>query len=190
MRTKKVVVLPYDRAWKTGFENIGGEIEAALGDLILGIEHVGSTSVEGLSAKPCIDIDVVIEDYTQFPQAVRKLAAIGYIHEGDLGIPDREAFRYSDKPHLMNHHLYVCPRYSRELYRHLTFRDFLRSNPEAAQTYSQVKETAAQLFPDDIDKYMQYKSPCIDALYARCGLKEIHHVPEPLWYSQTGKNGV
>ena len=171
MRTKKVIVLPYDPAWKDAFEKIKGEIEAALGELILGVAHVGSTAVEGLSAKPCIDVDVIIEDYSVFADVVRKLEAIGYFHEGDLGIRDREAFRYSDKPHLLTHHLYVCPKYSRELHRHLTFRDFLRSNPEAAKQYGQVKERAAQLFPEDIDQYIGYKSPCIARLYELCGLE-------------------
>lgn len=171
MRTKKVIVLPYDPAWKDAFEEIKGEIEAALGDLILGVEHVGSTSVEGLSAKPCIDVDVVIADYSVFAEVVRRLETIGYSHEGDLGIRDREAFRYSDKPHLLKHHLYVCPRDSRELHRHLTFRDYLRSHPEAAKQYSQVKERAAQLFPEDMDQYIAYKSPCIARLYEQCGLE-------------------
>ena len=114
MRTAKVTVLPYDPAWKDAFESIRREIETAGGDLILRIEHVGSTSVEGLSAKPCIDLDVVIQDYDLFDAVAAKLAAIGYIHEGDLGIPHREAFCYSDKPHLMKHHLYVCPQNSEE----------------------------------------------------------------------------
>ena len=170
MRRKKVIVLPYDPAWKDAFEAIKGEIEAALGDLILGVEHVGSTSVEGLSAKPCIDVDVVIQDYSVFAEVVQKLEAIGYSHEGDLGIRDREAFRYSDKPHLLKHHLYVCPRNSRELHRHITFRDFLRSHPEAAKQYGQVKEQAARLYPEDIEGYMAYKSPCIEQLYQLCGL--------------------
>ena len=171
MRTKKVVVLPYDRAWKSAFEEIKAEIECAIGDLIIGIEHVGSTSVEGMSAKPCIDIDVVIRDYTVFDAVVSKLAAIGYTHEGDLGIKDREAFKYSDKPHLLTHHLYVCPQYSEELRRHIVFRNFLRGNADAVREYSRAKKTAAQLFPNDIDKYIEYKSPCITELYEQCGLK-------------------
>ena len=171
MRTKRVVVVPYDEAWKNAFEEIKTEIEAEIGALIIGIEHVGSTSVEGMSAKPCIDIDVIIKDYSVFDEIVRKLGAIGYIHEGDLGIKDREAFKYTDKPHLILHHLYVCPQDSEELRRHITFRDFLRKNPEAVKKYSRVKETAAQLFPDSIDQYIEYKSPCIEELYKECGLK-------------------
>ena len=170
MRTRKVVVLPYDVAWQSAFEKIKGEIEEAIGDLIIGIEHIGSTSVEGMSAKPCIDIDVIIKDYSVFATVVYGLKAIGYIHEGDLGIKDREAFKYTDKPSLMTHHLYVCPQYSEELHRHITFRDFLRSNPEAVKEYSSVKEKAAELYPDDIDKYIEYKAPCIAELYRECGL--------------------
>ena len=170
MRTAKVMVLPYDRAWNAAFEAIKSELESAVGDLVISIEHVGSTSVEGLSAKPCIDIDVVIEDYGVFEEVVRRLAEIGYIHEGNLGIPDREAFCYSDKPHLMTHHLYVCPRHARELHRHITFRDYLRSYPEAVKQYGAVKEEGARLFPDDIEGYIAHKTPCIEELYRKCGL--------------------
>ena len=171
MRTKRVTVVPYDEALKSAFEEIKNEIEAVIGDIILGIEHIGSTSVKGLSAKPCIDIDVIIKDYSVFDEIVRKLGTIGYIHEGNLGIKDREAFKYSDKPYLLNHHLYVCPQYSEELRRHITFRDFLRHNTEAVKKYSLVKEKASELFPNDIDKYIEYKTPCIEELYSMCGLK-------------------
>lgn len=171
MKTANVIVLPYNSAWKSAFEEIKTEIENAIGDLVIGIEHIGSTSVEGLSAKPIIDIDVVIKDYSVFESVVSKLETIGYIHEGDLGIRDREAFKYSNKPHLLKHHLYVCPQYSNELHRHITFRDYLRNNSAAIQKYSAAKETAAKLFPYSIEKYIEYKSPCIEELYMQCGLR-------------------
>ena len=171
MKTGKVIVLPYDVAWQSAFDKIKGEIEEAIGDLIIGIEHVGSTSVKGMSAKPCIDLDVVIEDVSALPAVIENLAHIGYVHEGNLGIPGREAFCYTDKPHLMAHHLYVCTKDCAELRRHLTFRDFLRSHPEAVKRYSAVKEQAAHLFPNDIDKYIAHKSPCILELYRECGLE-------------------
>ena len=170
MKTAKVVVVPYCEAWASAFEEIKKEIEGAIGNLIVGIEHVGSTSVKGLVAKPCIDLDVIIRDASAFEAVVRGLEAIGYIHEGNLGIEGREAFKYFDKPHLMAHHLYVCPQDSRELHRHIVFRDFLRSNPEAALQYGRVKERAAQLFPNDIDRYIEYKSSCVEELYQKCGL--------------------
>ena len=170
MQTAKIIVLPYDTSWESAFEAIKAEIEKVLGNLTIGIEHVGSTSVEGMSAKPCIDLDVIIRDYSVFNDVRDKLAAIGYIHEGDLGIKGREAFKYADKPHLMQHHLYVCPGDSEELHRHIAFRDFLRNSPESVVKYSKIKETAARLFPNDIDKYIEYKSPCIEELYRQCGL--------------------
>ena len=170
MQAARVVVLSYDEGWKKAFEEIKAELLAALGDCIEGIEHVGSTAVEGMSAKPCIDVDVIMTDYTVFDTVVRRLGAIGYVHEGDLGIKGREAFCYTDKSHLLKHHLYVCPRNSEELYRHITFRNFLRANPDAVRVYSAVKEEAARLYPNDMDGYIAHKSPCIAELYARCGL--------------------
>lgn len=171
MKTKRVVVLPYDPKWKDDFKVIKREIAGAVGELTVSVEHVGSTSVEGMSAKPIIDIDVVIQDDSVFEDIVCGLAKIGYVHEGDLGIKGREAFRYSGKNHLREHHLYVCPQDSRELFRHVRFRDFLRDHPEAVKRYSKVKETAARLFPENIDGYMEYKAPCIKEIYSLCGLE-------------------
>jgi GrpB-like predicted nucleotidyltransferase (UPF0157 family) len=171
MKTAKVTVVPYDSRWAEEFEAIKQELSQALGELALAIEHVGSTSVKGMSAKPCIDIDVVIEDYSVFDETVSRLAAIGYIHEGDLGIADRHAFRYDSKPHLQKHHLYVCPKASEELRRHIVFRDYLRANEQAVAEYSAVKEEGARLYPDDIDGYIAHKSPCIARLYKLCSLE-------------------
>ena len=170
MGTKNVIVLPYDPKWKNDFEKIKQELVNAIGDLIVCIEPVGSTSVDGLSAKPIIDIDVVISDYSVFDSIVSKLSTIGYFHVGNLEIKEREVFKYSDKPHLRKHHLYVCPQNSKELLRHITFRDFLRNNPEAVKKYGKVKENAAKLFPNNMDKYIEYKTPCIEELYSLCGL--------------------
>ena len=171
MRTTHVVVLPYDPKWNEDFSAIRAELEAAMGELALRIEHVGSTSVEGMSAKPCIDMDVVISDNSVLGKVIERLAAIGYLYEGNLGVEGREAFCYTGKPHLQLHHLYVCPADSEELHRHLVFREFLRQNPEAVRRYSAVKEQAARLFPEDIEGYMEYKAPCIEELYRLCGLE-------------------
>ena len=170
MRTKKVVVLPYDEQWEQAFAQIKDEISEALGSLALKIEHVGSTSVRGLSAKPIIDIDVVIKDYSAFDAAAAALEEIGYRHEGDLGIAAREAFRYDGKAHLQKHHLYVCPQDSAELKRHIAFRNYLRSDPEAVRKYSRIKEEGAALYPNDIEKYIRHKSPFIEKIYRELGV--------------------
>ena len=77
MRTRKVIVLPYDPRWKQDFEAIRRELQAALGGCAMAIEHVGSTSVEGLAAKPVIDIDVVVENKAALGEAIERLAEIG-----------------------------------------------------------------------------------------------------------------
>lgn len=170
MRTKKVIVEKYDTRWTGAFEAIKDELRAALGELAISVEHVGSTSVPGLSAKPVIDIDVVISDRSALEAVISALAKIGYRHEGDLGIPGREAFKYDGKEHLMKHHLYVCAQDSAELKRHISFRDHLRSHPEAVAEYSRVKEEGAALYPEDIDRYIEHKSPFIERIYKEIGL--------------------
>lgn len=172
MKTEHIEVLPYDAKWKEDFKQIKLELVAVIGDWVESIEHVGSTSVEGLSAKPIIDIDVVIKDETILKTVIEKLATIDYIYEGDLGIKGREAFKYTGKEHLQTHHLYVCPKDSAELKKHCTFRDYLKVHPEAVAEYSHVKEEAARLYPEDIEKYIAYKSPCIEKIYKACGLVE------------------
>ena len=170
MQAKNVIVLPYDPQWKKDFVDIKQELVNVIGDLVVCIEHVGSTSVEGLSAKPVIDIDVLLPDKALFLTVAERLASIGYHHVGDQGIPDREVFKYENKPHLRKHHLYVCPPQSAEYHRHITFRDYLRSHPEAALEYGNVKTEGARRFPNDMDGYMKFKAPTVEKIYRECGL--------------------
>ena len=169
MTTRNIIVLPYGEKWKQAFLDIKSELAAALGPLALSIEHVGSTSVPGLAAKPIIDIDVVVRK-TNLEPAIKALATIGYEHEGNGGIEGREMFKYSGKEHLMDHHLYVCPEDSRELKRHVLFRDYLLSHPDAVQAYSQIKKEAAELYPHDIDSYINHKGTVIEKIYKELGL--------------------
>ena len=170
MVTKRVIVESYNSEWKRDFEDIRSELMAVLEGKVISIEHVGSTSVEGLSAKPVIDIDVVIEDEDAFPAVKAAMESIGYTHEGDLGIPGREAFKYKGKEHLRKHHLYVCTKDADELKRHISFRDYLRSHPEAVREYGRIKEEGAKLYPEDIDGYINYKAPFIEGIYKEIGL--------------------
>ena len=170
MITKHVVVLPFDEQWKYDFVQIKAELANALRQLAIEIEHVGSTSVQGLSAKPIIDIDVVIKDYSELENVISALGKIGYQHEGNLGITGREAFKYEGKEHLRKHHLYVCPEDSQELRRHIAFRDYLKTHPDAVREYSRIKEEGAELYSDDIDRYIEHKSPFIEKIYAEIGI--------------------
>ena len=169
MKTEHIEVVDYDSKWVDDFNQIKEEIEEALKDLVLAVEHVGSTSVPLLVAKPIIDLDVVI-DRNDLKEVIFLLEKQGYIYEGDLGLKDREAFRYEGKEHLRTHHLYVCPQDSKELKRHLAFRDYLRKHPNAIKEYSKVKKEAAKLYPNDIEKYCMHKSSFIEKIYKEIGL--------------------
>lgn len=171
MKTQEIIIVEYQSTWPDDFNKIKAELETDLKDLILSIEHVGSTSVIGLAAKPIIDIDVVIESKESLPTIIQRLALMGYYHRGNLGIQDREAFSYEGKEHLRLHHLYVCPKESKELHRHITFRNHLRNHPEDVKCYADIKKEAAKLYPNDRDAYGAHKSKVIEELYLKCGLE-------------------
>jgi GrpB-like predicted nucleotidyltransferase (UPF0157 family) len=130
-----------------------------------GIEHVGSTAVPGLAAKPIIDIDVVLISATDFSRVIAKLAAAGYEHRGDLGVAGREAFRAP--PTDLPHHLYVFPSSSPEYARQISFRDYLRTHPADARRYASLKRERAREFGDDREAYTQAKSEFIGDIVRR-----------------------
>jgi len=168
MKTKHVVVVPYDPQWSLEFLKIKNKLEPILGNCIVAIEHVGSTAVNGLAAKPIIDIDIIIESYSVFEIVKTRLAISGYVHEGDLGIKDREAFKYQNKPELMTHHLYVCPQDSAELKRHLLFRQYLTTHDRERDAYGELKLELAKRFPYDIESYMEGKNHFINSILDKC----------------------
>jgi GrpB-like predicted nucleotidyltransferase (UPF0157 family) len=156
-----VIVVEYDPHWPELFAELRGRLIAVLGDLALSIEHVGSTSVPGLPAKPTIDIDVVVADQSVVPDAIAALARLGYVYEGDLGVTGREAFRNPPGVPKHHHHLYVCPADSPQLKAHLVFRDHLRTHPDAMRQYGEMKRALAGRFGEDRVGYTEAKSEFI-----------------------------
>lgn len=169
--SEPVVIVPYDPEWPRTFELLREVLLRALGDLAVAVEHVGSTSVPGLPAKPIIDIDVVIRSRDDLRDVVQLLAVLGYRHQGDIGVPGREAFAREggDAPRdgggrrWPAHHLYVCASDSKELRQHLVFRDWLRSNPAAVTEYAMLKRHLADVYGDDRDGYSDAKTDFIEA---------------------------
>ena len=162
------LVQKYNPEWPSWFARIREVLEASLKGTCLTIEHVGSTSIPGMIAKPIIDIDIVIAT-GRFEDIRQKLAQLGYIHEGDLGITGREAFDLRDdelRSKLPPHHLYVCAEDSDELRRHLAFRDFLRGSPQYTQQLSQLKWDLAEEFDNDKEAYMEGKSDLVRQITA------------------------
>lgn len=155
----KVQVHPYNEDWPRQFAALHQRLWPAVSHLATSIEHVGSTSVPGLPAKPVIDLDIVIPTRDCLPAITSALAALGYQHRGDQGIPDRDAYRLIEP--VRTQHLYVCPAGSLPLHNHLTLRDHLRANPTDRNAYAQLKFDLAQKFPNDIDSYIAGKTDFI-----------------------------
>jgi GrpB-like predicted nucleotidyltransferase (UPF0157 family) len=170
--TAPVIIEDYDPGWPEHFKALRARIGAVLGPLAATIEHVGSTAVPGLAAKPIIDIDVLLFSDGDVQLAIERLATLGYEHQGNLGIPGREAFRAptSEFPH----HLYVCSD-SREYDRHITFRDHLRGHPEDARAYELLKRSLANRYGSDRDGYTQAKTEFIWAILRRAEVSGSEH---------------
>lgn len=171
--SKRVEVVDYSPQWPLAFEQLKQLYAATLNGLIVDIQHVGSTSVPGLAAKPVIDIDIIIELNQQLAPVVDKLAAIGYEHRGNLGIEGREAFKYHKETtgiELPAHNLYVCRAGCISLQNHLLLRNYLLANPAAVVQYSALKKQLAGKYTFDIDKYVEGKTAFIVDILGRCGL--------------------
>jgi len=176
----ETLIQPYDPAWPAWFEQIRTVLQAALADTYLTIEHVGSTAVPGLSAKPIIDLDIVIAP-VQFATIKDRLARLGYQHEGDLGIIGREAFNLPPhhrlKTTLPAHHLYVCPQDSPELKRHLYFRERMKAVEAERRYYDHKKRQIAALCDHDKKLYAQVKGLVLHQFFTQI-LAELEPAPE------------
>lgn len=163
-----IEVVDYDPAWPLAFAEIAARVRVAFpNNSLVGIEHVGSTSVPGLPAKPIVDMDVIIPTRADLPDAIMRLAALGYVHQGDGGIRERESFR--SPPETPRHYLYVCAQDSAELRWQLAFRDYLRAHPEQAAQYAALKRDLAARHVMDIDAYVEGKTAFVEAVLAKAG---------------------
>ena len=173
----KIELSDYDPNWPTQFAQIESGLATSLGSLGARMEHVGSTSIPGLRAKPILDIDIVVERVAGMKSVIEALEAFGYEHQGDLGVPGREAFRCKSGDAAKDlpcktwpaHHLYACVNGSHELRRHLAFRDYLRNNQVALDQYADLKTRLAAQFPWDRTRYSNAKEPFVVGV-----LREIH----------------
>jgi GrpB-like predicted nucleotidyltransferase (UPF0157 family) len=155
---REIEVVPYSTEWKSEFEKIKIMLNSFIGDLIIKIEHVGSTSVEGLFAKPILDIDVVISNNDKLPDIIKRLAKEGYKYKGNLDVEGREVFCRTFKDDFMKYNLYVCPKNGKGYLEHIAFRDYLRANETARYEYGALKCKLAETYRFDIDSYWKAKT--------------------------------
>jgi GrpB-like predicted nucleotidyltransferase (UPF0157 family) len=158
-----VVVVDYQHDWPALFERLATPLRRAVAHLDAAtVEHVGSTAVPGLAAKPIVDIDVVLDSAADVPAAVEALRGLGYVYQGDKGIRGREAFMWP--PEAPAHHVYVVVAGSAPHRNHVGFRDHLRTHPEDARRYAELKGELAAAHAGDVAAYAAGKQRFIDAI--------------------------
>jgi len=164
-----ITVVEYDPAWPERFAALRDEYAtamAAAGVPVAAVEHVGSTSVPGLAAKPIIDCDIVVAE-ADVPAAASVLVSLGFTPEGDLGIPQRWAFK--EPARLSGTNTYVVVAGCLSLRNHLAVRDVLRADAALRAQYAAVKREAGARAAN-IDDYGQAKSAIVQKILAAAGL--------------------
>ena len=161
-----IMVSDYDPAWPATFEQERASLHTALGPLVLTVEHIGSTAVPGLAAKPIIDLQLSVRDLAEARSGcVAPLQALGYAYlpEYEARLPGQLFFR---KGQPWSHHLHVLQDDHPRWRRRLLFRDHLRNHPEAVRAYAKLKRDLAAAFDDDMSGYMNAKSAFVAATLA------------------------
>jgi GrpB-like predicted nucleotidyltransferase (UPF0157 family) len=171
----KVVVADHDQEWADLFQREHDRIKTALGNIALAIEHVGSTSIRGLAAKPIIDIIVAIDSYESFFPHVPTVEKLGYVYRGEDGLPRRHLF-WNDDPCTV--HLRFLEKDSESWHSHLAFRETMRGSPELRQAYLDLKRQLAEQFPDDREAYTAGKQEFIQSVLQQLA-EERHRHPPP-----------
>ena len=167
-RTHEYGLVEHDPGWAADFEEEAVRVRAALGDVALRVEHVGSTSVHGLAAKPVIDIQVSVKSLTPRAPIIAPLKAIGYEHAVD---PIETEHEFLSKGHdgeaARKVHLHLCTAGSEWERRHLAFRDWLRAHPEDAGAYAHLKRELSAKHPRDIQAYVDGKTLFVESIEDR-----------------------
>ena len=162
-----IVLVPYDPDWPARFEHERAKVTRAMGDQAIAIEHVGSTSVPGLAAKPTIDVAIGVRSMEESRAATQPLIDLGYA-KGRDNSPDWRYFDIEDRgPGVPNVHLHVVPFGGRRWNQYLLFRDYLRSHADAATAYAELKRALAEEFGRDRLGYVEAKTDFVNEVLTR-----------------------
>ena len=159
-----MLLSPYDTTWPLEFAVEADRIARACRGLALRLEHIGSTSIPGLSAKPVIDVLAGRPGNVPGESYVAAFRQLGYEHKGAYGVPGRNYFRRGTP---RTHHVHLVSWTSTVWEDHLLFRDYLRSHPETAREYETLKRELAALYIQDKERYTDAKGPFIRSIVRR-----------------------
>ena len=157
---REVELVPHNPEWSQKADQEISRLLEGLSVPIIGIYHIGSTSVPGIKAKPILDFVMEVDDQEAVVNSIAEFESLGYQNKGEFGIPGRQFFT-RDTDGERTHHLHVFQKGHPDIERHTVFRDYLRANPEAAREYEKLKEKLAKRFPKQSGNYTEAKSDFI-----------------------------
>jgi len=160
-----IIIVKYDRAWPDEFRHTAASIRKAMGNAAIRIDHVGSTAVPGLDAKPVIDIQVSVSSLVPDDSFRQPLEGLGFVFDGKN--PDLTKRFFREPPGTKRVHLHVRPAGSFDEQLNLLLRDYLRAHSEAALEYAKAKRKLALEFRNDREGYVLAKEPLIWSLLLR-----------------------
>lgn len=176
---EEIELAPFSPEWEALFKAESKNLSQVLGENLVDIHHIGSTAIPGMIAKPIIDILPVVKDIQEVDRLTSSLEALGYEAKGEFGMPGRCFFiKKQNGKRLFNVHIFEDGH--KDIERHLRFRDYVRTHPDVAQSYSKLKQNLVKSSPDDMEKYCWGKEDFVKAvelkaLLWRDRVKETSH---------------
>jgi GrpB-like predicted nucleotidyltransferase (UPF0157 family) len=153
-----IILAAHDAAWADAFLREADAINGALSDLSTAVHHIGSTAINGLVAKPVLDILLVVPQLDMLDLRTEPLVALGYEARGEFGIPGRRYFSKTSPQGIRTHQIHAYAREAEAVQRHLDFRDYLRAHPSVANEYGRLKMRLAKSFGTDVEGYATAKT--------------------------------
>ncbi|MBN1486555.1 MAG: GrpB family protein [Anaerolineae bacterium] len=167
-----VKLVPYSSQWGRLFQLEAQQLRAALGDYVADIQHIGSTAVPGIMAKPILDIAIALYRISDVQYCIAPLEALGYHYEGEQDEIKGWHFFTKGPGSVKTHHLHVVEHSSDFWVKRLLFRDYLRDRRDVAEEYVRLKQTLAEQFSNERKFYTAAKSEFINSVVAIAENKE------------------
>ncbi|WP_339236761.1 GrpB family protein [Paenibacillus sp. FSL R5-0517] len=158
-------IAKYDPAWRDLFLETGSKLRAALGEKAVRIDHVGSTSIAGMDAKPIIDIQISVSNVENLLDYKREIESVGFVFRAEN--PDQTKRYFREEPGSRRIHVHVRQAGSFSEQMTLLFRDYLREHPEDCLEYAEEKHRLMSLYKDQRPKYVEGKAPTVWSILQR-----------------------
>jgi GrpB-like predicted nucleotidyltransferase (UPF0157 family)/uncharacterized protein (DUF952 family) len=188
---RPILLVPHNPQWHEEFKKESQRITQALGDEVIAIHHIGSTAINGIKAKPVIDILPEVRDIEKIDSLNGEMVKMGYTPRGENGIPLRRYFT-KDVNGVRTHQLHIFQSRNGEIARHLNFRDYMRTHPSEAKAYEALKENLATQFDNTLD-YANAKSDFVREMDRRASewkAQLILHITPVEHFRAQEKRGV